>query len=70
VMIMHDDEPTTSPKHPGLASAFDRLVDSNLEMAASVREFTASVQAYTASVQDFTHEVRALLRALSEGKTP
>ncbi len=52
--MMHDDEPTRAPTHPTLAGAFDRLVEANLEVIASVRELTG--------------EVRALVKALTEGK--
>lgn len=51
---MHDDEPTRTPSHPGMAKSFDRLVESNLEVIASVRELT--------------QEVRLLVQALSGGK--
>lgn len=52
--LMHDEKPTKTPSHPTMAGAFDRLVESNLELASSVR--------------DLTQEVRALIRAMSEGK--
>lgn len=52
--IVHDDAPTKTPTQPSMAGAFDRLVDANLELVRSVKELTG--------------EVRALIRALSEGK--
>jgi len=52
--IVHDDAPTKTPSHPSMAGAFDRLAESNMELVASVKELT--------------DEVRALIRALSEGK--
>lgn len=54
--LMHDERPTKTPSHPTMAGAFDRLVESNLELVASVKELTS--------------EVRLLIRALSEGKVP
>ena len=52
--IMHDEEKTRTPSHPSMANAFDRLVESNLELVASVRELAA--------------DVRALVTAIAEGK--
>lgn len=52
--LMHDDAPTATPTHPTLAGAFDRLVESNLELVSSVKELVG--------------EVRLLIKAMTEGK--
>jgi hypothetical protein len=52
--LVHDDAPTKTPSHPTMAGAFDRLVDSNLELVASVKELVG--------------EVRLLIKAMTEGK--
>lgn len=43
--MVHDDEPTRTPTHPTMASAFDRLVDANLELVAAVRELVTELRA-------------------------
>ncbi len=35
---MHDSAPTKSPSHPGMASTFDRLAESSLELSKTNRE--------------------------------
>ena len=54
--LMHDEQPTKTPSHPTMAGAFDRLVDSNLELASSVKELV--------------NEVRSLIQALSARQAP
>ncbi len=49
--IMHDDEPTKTPTHPSMASAFDRLVESNLELASAVKVLAGEVRDLIAALR-------------------
>lgn len=61
--LVHDEEKTRTPSHPTMAGAFDRLVESNLELVASVTRLVASNVELVALVQQ-------LIKAMTDGKAP